>query len=130
VSELSVVSFLDLSWLFIIWSRLLVLCVVSPHFHPSEGIDSITFFFSYSYHIIYNNKTKLNSLYKSSKILQAQSFFQEKIGLGTHLFVNKVPRAGDSEVTFWSSSQAATSYYQSNHSKVEAILLSALPGKL
>jgi len=28
---------------------------------------------------------------------------------------------------FWSSSQAATCYYQSNHSKVEAIPLSALP---
>jgi len=47
-------------------------------------------------------------------------------GFGTHLFVKK-PRPGDSEVTFWSSSQAATCYYQFNHSKVEAILLSALP---
>jgi len=28
---------------------------------------------------------------------------------------------------FWSSSQAATCYYQSNHSKVEAIPLSSLP---
>jgi len=28
---------------------------------------------------------------------------------------------------FWSSSQAATCYYQSHHSKVAAILLSALP---
>jgi len=45
-----------------------------------------------------------------------------KIGLGTHLFV-KVPRLGDSEGTF----SAATCYYQSNHSKVEAIPLSALP---
>jgi len=44
---------------------------------------------------------------------------QLRIGLGTHLFV-KVPRPGDSEVTF-SSSQAATCCYQSNHSKVEAI---------
>jgi len=35
-------------------------------------------------------------------------------GLGTHLFV-KVPRPGDSEVTFWPSSQAATCY-QFNHS--------------
>jgi len=33
-------------------------------------------------------------------------------GLDTHLFV-KVPRPGDSEGTFWSSSQAATCYYQS-----------------
>jgi len=50
------------------------------------------------------------------------------MGLGTHLFV-KVPRPGDSEVSnFRSSSQAATCcYYQSNHSKVEAITLSALP---
>jgi len=49
------------------------------------------------------------------------------LGLGTHLFV-KVPRPGDSEVTFsvFESSQAATCYYQSNHSKVEAIPLSAL----
>jgi len=46
--------------------------------------------------------------------------------LGTHLFV-KVPRPGDSEVTFSGlPSQAATCYYQSNHSKVEAILLSVL----
>jgi len=48
------------------------------------------------------------------------------VGLGTHLFV-KVPRPGDSEVPFLPSSQAATCYYQSNHSKVEAIPLSALP---
>jgi len=52
------------------------------------------------------------------------------VGLGTHLFV-KVPRPGDSEVTFSvfesSCRQAATCYYQSNHSKVEAISLSALP---
>jgi len=39
--------------------------------------------------------------------------------VGTNLFV-KVPRPEDSEVT-------ATCYYQSNHSKVEAIPLSALP---
>jgi len=43
--------------------------------------------------------------------------------LGTHVF-DKVPRLGDSEGTF--SSQAATCYYQSNHSLVEAIPLSAL----
>jgi len=29
--------------------------------------------------------------------------------------------------TFWSSIQVSTCYYQSNHSNVEAILLSALP---
>jgi len=33
-----------------------------------------------------------------------------------HLFV-KIPRPGDSEVIFWSSSQAATCHYQSNHPK-------------
>jgi len=38
----------------------------------------------------------------------------------------KVPRLGDSEGTFRSSSQAATCFYQSNHSKVEAIPLSAI----
>jgi len=56
-------------------------------------------------------------------------FLRSKIpGLGTHLFV-KVPRPGDSKGTgsFWFSRQAATCYYQSNHSKVEAIPLSALP---
>jgi len=45
----------------------------------------------------------------------------------THLFV-KVSRPGDSEGNyFWSSSQAATCYYQSNHLNVEAIPLSTLP---
>jgi len=48
------------------------------------------------------------------------------LGLGPHLFV-KIPRPGDSEGTFWSSSLATTCYYQSNHTKVEAIPLSALP---
>jgi len=40
-----------------------------------------------------------------------------KIGLSiaTHLFV-KVPQPGDSEGPFRFSSQAATCYYQSNHS--------------
>jgi len=45
------------------------------------------------------------------------------LGLGTDLFV-KVPRPGD---LFGLPNQAATSYYQSNHSKVESIPLSALP---
>jgi len=48
------------------------------------------------------------------------------LGLGTHLFV-KVPRPGISEVTFSVLSQAVTCYYQSNHSKVDAIPLSTLP---
>jgi len=41
----------------------------------------------------------------------------------SHLIVN-IPRPGDSEESVWSSSQAATCYYQSNHSKFEAIPLS------
>jgi len=48
------------------------------------------------------------------------------LGLGTRLFV-KEPRPQDSEGPFRSSSQAATCYYQSSHSKVEAISLNALP---
>jgi len=47
------------------------------------------------------------------------------LGLGTHL-----SRYLDQETAkglFRSSSQAATCYYQFNHSKVEAISLSALP---
>jgi len=48
------------------------------------------------------------------------------LGLSTHLFV-KVPRPRNSEGTFQSSSEAATYYYQSNHTKEEAIPLSALP---
>jgi len=35
---------------------------------------------------------------------------QNRLSLGVHLFV-KIPRPGDSKVTFWSSSQAATCYY-------------------
>jgi len=46
------------------------------------------------------------------------------VGLGTHLFV-KVPRPGDSEVTFLVFELSC--HYQSNHSKVEEIPLSALP---
>jgi len=63
------------------------------------------------------------------------------LSLGTHLFVkvprllsrsrylDKVPRLDHllAKGPFRSSSQAATCYYQSNHSKVEAISLSALP---
>jgi len=48
---------------------------------------------------------------------------------GTHLF-DKVPWPNDQETAKWplrSSSQAATCYYQSNHSKVDAIPLSAMP---
>jgi len=38
------------------------------------------------------------------------------------LFAKSIALAGNSKVTFQSSSQAATCYYLSNHSKVEAIL--------
>jgi len=46
------------------------------------------------------------------------------LGLGTHLFV-KVPRPGNSERTTFSVLES--SCYQSNHSEVEVIPLSALP---
>jgi len=45
-----------------------------------------------------------------------------QIAIDIHLFV-KVPRPGDSEGPFRSLSKAATCYYQSNHSKVEAFRL-------
>jgi len=48
------------------------------------------------------------------------------IGLGTHLFV-KVHRPGDSEVTFLVFKSSCHLLLQSNHSKVEAIPLSACP---
>jgi len=47
------------------------------------------------------------------------------LGLDTHLFVN-VPRPEDNEMTF-SVFELLSQADQSNHSKVEAILLSALP---
>jgi len=50
-----------------------------------------------------------------------------RLGLGTHLVV-KVSRPGDSKVTFLVfKSSCHLLLYQSNHSKVEAIPLSALP---
>jgi len=45
------------------------------------------------------------------------------LGLGTHVDLDQETAKGP----FRSSGQAATCYYQSNHSKVEAIPLSALP---
>jgi len=52
------------------------------------------------------------------------------LGLGTHLFV-KVPRPGNSEKIFSVFESSCHMHlllaYQSNHSKVEAIPLSALP---
>jgi len=48
------------------------------------------------------------------------------IVIGTHLFV-KVPRPEDSEVTFLVFESSCDLYYQSNHSKIEAIPLSTLP---
>jgi len=53
-----------------------------------------------------------------------RDFIIRMIGLGAHLFV-KVSQLGDGEGTFRSSSQDTTCYYQSNHSKVETIPLSA-----
>jgi len=48
-------------------------------------------------------------------------------GLGTHLFV-KVPRPGDSgRDLFGLPVKLPPLYYQSNHSKVEAIPLNAFP---
>jgi len=49
--------------------------------------------------------------------------------LGTHLFV-KIFDQETAKGPLLSSSQAATCYYQSNHSKVEAIPLSSLPTSL
>jgi len=43
------------------------------------------------------------------------------------IYLSSISRPGDSGVTFRFSSQAATCYYQSNLSKVEATPLSALP---
>jgi len=45
--------------------------------------------------------------------------------VGVAILLGKVPRSYDSEGPFRSSNQAATCYYQSNHSKVEAIPVSA-----
>jgi len=57
---------------------------------------------------------------------QAASRFLIQKDLGNQLFV-KVLRPGDREGTFSASSQAAICYYQSNHSKIEAIPLCTLP---
>jgi len=54
------------------------------------------------------------------------SGFEEYWGLGTHLFVRYLDQE-TAKKSFWFSNQAATCYYQSNHSKIEAIPLSALP---
>jgi len=45
--------------------------------------------------------------------------------LGTQLFIEVDQETA--KKPFWSSSQASTCYYQSNHSKVKVISLSALP---
>jgi len=59
---------------------------------------------------------------KEERIIVIVQWNWTKYVLGTHLFV-KVPAKG----LLRSSSQATTCYYQSNHSKVEAFPLSALP---
>jgi len=48
-------------------------------------------------------------------------------GLRTHLFVKVPSTKRQRSVLFSLPSQATTCYYQSNHLKVEAISLSALP---
>jgi len=48
------------------------------------------------------------------------------LGLGTHLLSRYLDQE-TAKGSFRSSSQAATCYFQSNHSKVEVITLSALP---
>jgi len=48
------------------------------------------------------------------------------LGLGTHLFI-KVPRPGDSEVTFSVFESSCHLLLPVYHSKLEAISLSALP---
>jgi len=58
---------------------------------------------------------------KSLPFLMAQHFCSF-----AHLFA-KLLRPGDIEMTFAASSQAATCYHQSNHSKIVAISLSTLP---
>jgi len=52
--------------------------------------------------------------------------FQNRVGLGTHLFV-KVPRPGNSEVISAVFESSCHCYYQSSQTKVEAIPLSTLP---
>jgi len=54
----------------------------------------------------------------------SQNLFKVAPSYGTHLFV-KVPRPEDKKGIFLG--QAATCYYQSNHSLVEANPLSVLP---
>jgi len=58
--------------------------------------------------------------------LSQRGVLTSNLDLATHLLI-KVSRPRDSEGPLPSSSQAATCYFQSNHSKVEAIPLSALP---
>jgi len=74
---------------------------------------------------------RMNALYSWERdslkgLHDAEAMEQSALGLGPHLFV-KVPRPRDSKVTFRSSSQVATYYFQFNHSNLEAIPLSALP---
>jgi len=67
--------------------------------------------------VVSRNKGKLNNVLKRSDVIRCFEAVGELSVLG--LETAKEP--------FRSSSQAATCYYQSNHSKVEAIPLSALP---
>jgi len=68
-------------------------------------------------------KVETQEKFKTNKIfvvISTLTIIGGVLGLVTHLYV-KMPRPGDSEVTFSVFDQAATCYYQSNHSKVQAI---------
>jgi len=49
------------------------------------------------------------------------------MGLKVLIYLSKYLNQETAKKSFRSSSEAVTCYYQSNHAKVEAILLSALP---
>jgi len=67
-----------------------------------------------------------HDLFASAFSCKIINFSYHRFALDTHLFV-KVPRPGDSEVTFSVFDSCCHCYYQSNHSLVEAIPLNALP---
>jgi len=75
---------------------------------------------------VYHGRKILSSNPESDNLTVLETACRHICFVLTHLFV-KVSRPRDSERTFSMLSQAATCYYQSNHSKMEAIPLSALP---
>jgi len=54
-------------------------------------------------------------------------FLSSSLQFCSFIYGTKLPQPGNSEGTFAASSQIVTCCYQSNHLKVEATLLSALP---